>query len=218
MMNPIKKRIGFYGGTFDPIHFGHLNLAIEMMERHALDEIWFCPAGFNPHKQDQLPTISTKHRMEMLKLAIQDIPQFHLLDHEVQKEGPSYTIDTLQTLIEESRKAPPKSLQLYLILGEDAIPGFFHWKQPDEIVKLVPLLIGRRASSNFSPELKGDPLICEAIHKGLTSNRIIEVSSTELRKRLTERRYCGHLVPAKVLDYIYAHDLYLGHTNQNFKP
>lgn len=223
LTNRIKKqkRVGFYGGTFDPIHFGHISLAVEMLEEHGLDEIWFCPASLNPHKQDRLPTVSTEERLAMLKLAIQDIPQCHLLENEIQKEGPSYTVETLRELIDDYRiksKSSLESLQLYLILGDDAVPGFFHWREADEIVKLVSLLIGKRIHLTSEPELKGHLGICAAIEKGFTPSRIIEVSSSELRVRLAERRYCGHLIPAKVLDYIYAHDLYLGNINQKSKP
>lgn len=193
------RKIGFYGGTFDPIHFGHLNLAIELMEAHGLHQVWFCPAFLSPHKQDDHP-IEAFHRVRMVQLAIEDIPQFRLIETEVKRQGPSYTVDTLKELIE----ANPET-QFHLLLGDDAIPGFFRWHRPEEIIRLVPLLIGQRMKLNG---LSGDPAICQAIQKGLTPTPIIEISATAVRERLKKKMYCGHLLPAKVLDYICQNRLY----------
>lgn len=203
------KRIGIYGGSFDPIHFGHLNLAIEMIEKRNLDEVWFCPAFISPHKLDEKPT-SGEHRVNMLTLAIENEPRFRILDTEIKRQTPSYTIDTLQeVLATQSNRTDPD--QFSLILSDEALPGFFYWRQPEEIVRLVPLLIGSRESFFSTEELKGDTAIFEAIEKGMTQTRMMEISSTDVRERIFHRRYCDHLVPAKVLDYIHTHGLY-------FKP
>src|ERR1700741_3811719 len=100
--------IGIYGGTFDPIHLGHLNLAIDMLEKRNLDEIWFCPAWISPHKLAKEPAAAAHHRLAMLQLAIAGIPQFRILDVEIQRQGPAYTVDTLRELIEQekSKSAP----------------------------------------------------------------------------------------------------------------
>jgi nicotinate-nucleotide adenylyltransferase len=197
-------KIGLYGGTFDPIHFGHLNLAIEIFEAHGLDEVWFCPAQISPHKLHRQP-VASEHRVKMLQLAIEDIPQFLITTIELERSGPSYTIDTVRALIEKEKlAASPK--QFYLIMGDEAIPGFFNWHQPKEIIKLVPILVGRRAL--VSPTLEGDSEICAALHQGMTSTSIIEISSQNIRQRLEAEQYCGHLLPVKVLDYIYTHQLY----------
>lgn len=201
------KQIGIYGGSFDPIHFGHLNLAIEIMEIHQLDEVWFCPAACNPEKNDQIP-ISPFHRLNMLRLAIEEEPRFKVSDIEINRKGLSYTIDTLNELItlQNEKKSPDV---FALILGEDAALGFFRWHMPESIVKKVPLLIGSRFSGEKELELiQGSFAIQEAIKKGLTKTRIIEISSKEIRKRLLNKKYCYHLVPGKVMDYIIAHHLY----------
>jgi nicotinate-nucleotide adenylyltransferase len=198
-------RIGLYGGTFDPLHFGHLNLAIEIKEAHSLDQIWFCPAQMNPFKKNVNQT-SAQHRLAMLKNALHDIDFFRILDTELQRPGPSYTVDTLQSLLTDDRYS---SNTFSLILGDDAIPGFFNWKMASEIVQMVPLLIGRRSANPLDfKALKGDPNICEAILKGLTQTKVMDISSTDIRKRIANGLYCGHQVPAKVLDYIYENRLY----------
>lgn len=201
-----RKKIGLIGGTFDPIHCGHLNVVFELMEKSQLDEVWFIPAQINPHKLEAPPT-SMEHRLAMVKLAIQEIPQFHLKDLEKERPPPSYTIDTLRAFIaEEALKPTPH--HFYLLMGEDSVPRFFRWHLPEEIVKLTPLLIGSRSgiwqyeNDEFSLPLR------EAIQKGLTPTRLMDVSATEIRQRLKQGFYCGHLVPAPVMDYIREHGLY----------
>jgi nicotinate-nucleotide adenylyltransferase len=202
-------KIGLLGGTFDPIHCGHLNLAFELMEKKQLDQVWFIPAQINPFKL-QAPPTSMDHRLEMTRLAIQDIPQFHLKDLEKERPPPSYTIHTLQAFIAAEASNPAPN-QFYLLMGEDAIPGFFHWHSPEEIVQLVPLLIGSR-SGVWQYEVANLSLsIREAIQKGLTPTRLMDVSSTDIRQRLSQGLYCGHLVAAPVLQYIYENQLYQSH-------
>ena len=200
------QAIGLLGGTFDPIHFGHLNLAFELMEKKNLQQVWFIPAQINPLKT-QLPPVSMEHRLAMVKLAIQEIPAFHLKDLEKKRPPPSYTIDTLRSFIEDEvlSDAP---CHFYLLMGEDAVPGFMQWHLPEEIVKLVPLLIGSR-SGIWQSDLDTFSLpVREAIQKGLTPTRLMDISSTDLRKRLAENIPCGHLIPAPVLQYIQEHHLY----------
>lgn len=191
-MTKKKLKIGIFGGTFDPIHFGHINLAMEMLESHQLDEIWFCPALINPHKIHK-QTVSVEHRIKMLQLALQDVPKCKVECIEAGREGPSYTIDTIRALIAREAKNA-LTYQYHLILGDEAYSGFSQWKESDEIIKLVPILIGRR-------------LLNQDLHIGPTT-RLMEISSTDIRRRIAEGLYCGHLVPAKVLDYIYANKLY----------
>lgn len=202
----MAKKIGLYGGTFDPIHFGHLNLAVRLMESQQLDAVWFCPAKISPHKQNESP-LSPEHRLQMLKLAIEGEPRFKILDTEIFREGPSYTIDTIQELlaVQSNKKDPDR---LYLLMGEDAVAGFSKWKQPDEIVKLVPLLIAQRNFSSASLDPIENPMIRESVEKGAVKTPMFDLSSTEVRQRLKQKLYCSHLIPAKVLDYILKHRLY----------
>lgn len=194
------KRFGFFGGTFDPIHFGHINLAINILEKRQLDHIFFSPANFSPEKEGKLQVAPKKARKEMTQLAIQGIPQFSLLELELEREGPSYTIDTIRQLI-----ALHPGAQFHLILGEDILEGLPLWKEVEELLNLAPPLMGSRPGAKI-PKL---PLpIREAVDKGMTLIAPMEICSTDLRERLAQKKYCGHLIPSKVLDYIHAHQLY----------
>ncbi len=201
------KKIGLLGGTFDPIHFGHLNLAFELMEKKELDQVWFIPAQINPFKIEAPPS-SIEHRLQMVRWAIHQIPHFYLKDLEKERPPPSYTIDTLRAFIaEETHSLTPH--QFYLLLGEDSVPGFFHWHLPEEIVKLVPLLIGSRTGI-WQYELDSFSLsVREAIQEGLTPTRLMDISGTDIRRRLAQNLYCGHLIPAPVLHYIQENQLYM---------
>lgn len=201
------KKVGILGGTFDPIHWGHLNLAFELMEKRHLDQVWFVPAQLNPFKTQTLPT-SLDHRLAMVKLAIQSIPEFYLKDSEKKRPSPSYTIHTLQAFIKE-QAAHPTLHQFYLLMGEDSVPGFFQWYLAEEIVQLVSLLIGSRSGIWCYPLDNHLSLpICQAIQAGLTPTRLMDISGTVIRQRLAQGLYCGHLVCASVLDYIQANQLY----------
>jgi nicotinate-nucleotide adenylyltransferase len=201
------KHVGIYGGTFDPIHFGHINLALEIMEYHQLDEVWFCPANNNPHKQEII-SATAEHRLAMLELALADLPDFGILPNELERPGPSYTIDTLKELVNEENETSYPS-KFYLILGEDSVPGFYRWREPAEIIKLAPPLVGKRFFSEKSLELEGNPEITEALLKGMTPTRLMEISATQIRDRVRKGLYIGHLLPAKVAEYIGHNRLYI---------
>lgn len=189
----MKKTVGFFGGSFDPIHFGHIHLAIEMLEKEGLDEILFCPAFSSPFKEAAILGASALHRFEMLKIVIDDIPGFSVTSIEVDRKRPSYTVETLEMLKENQ-------VQYRLILSEESAKRFFEWKDPNEILRLAPPLIGARGKKVIL-----DPLLQNAI----VQTPLFDISSTQVRQRLKKRLYCGHLVPAKALDYIDRHQLYL---------
>jgi len=194
------QKIGILGGTFDPIHHGHLNLAFEMLEKKNLDEVWFCPAYLNPHKLDTTSS-SVEDRLNLVKLAIEGIPQFRLTTIEVERSGPSYTVDTLEKL----HKSHPDK-EFYLILGEDAAASLPNWRNPERIIQIAHVLVGSRILKTLV--LKGSPEICEAIKKGMVRTNLLDISGTEIRERVKNKLYSGHLAPLKVVDYIYAHHLY----------
>jgi len=187
------KKVGLLGGTFDPIHNGHLNLAFEMLEKKGLDEIWFCPTWKNPHKLVGQAS-SAWDRLEMVRLAIEEIPQFKVIDYEVRREGPSYTVDTLKEV-----HAEYPEIQLFLILGEDAVNDFFKWKDPQEILTLCDLLVGSRTTSHkSSSDLKQECVL----------TRLLDISATDIRSRVNKSLYISHLVPRKVVDFISSNRLY----------
>lgn len=198
-----QKKVGFYGGTFDPVHFGHLNLAVELLELRELDEVWFCPAQTNPHKTE-IPGAEISHRLAMLELAVAELPFFKVIDDEARRAAPSYTVDTIKTLKE---KNPDVSFSL--LLGEDSLSGFFRWHQPSEIVDLVKIYTGSRTGEIDRNRFGGeDQRIMNALLEGMTQTRLMDISATMVRDRLNRGLYCGHLVPGKVLDYIKQNRLY----------
>ncbi|MFQ5728811.1 MAG: nicotinate (nicotinamide) nucleotide adenylyltransferase [Waddliaceae bacterium] len=200
-------KVGLFGGTFDPIHFGHLNMAEELMKAKNLEEVWLCPAFMNPHKIDQ-QSAPIGHRLKMVQLAISDQPRFKLLDVEAKRKGPSYTVDTLRQLVAEEQ-ARPSPRRIHLIISDELALDFFHWHKPQEIIRLASLLIGSRLrSSKKPPPLEGDPCICRAIESGWTPTSVKGISSTEIRRKLSKGLNCEFLVPRKVLDYIYQNNLY----------
>lgn len=208
------KLIGIYGGSFDPVHIGHLSLAIEMVEAHGLDEVWFCPTGQNPRKYRM--SSGPEHRLNMLRLAIEGEPRFRILETEIAKPEPSYTVDTLEELHKaESKSSDPKAFAL--ILGTDSARDFHKWRKPEEIIRLAQPLVGRRideSGGGLEDEFEGTPDVIAALKRGVTPTRIMEISSIEIRYRLRKGKYCGHLLPRKVLDYIGANHLYLEPSNE----
>lgn len=193
------KRIGFFGGSFDPVHFGHIRMAEELKYQKQLDEIWFSPAYISPFKIDTIPE-SADHRIEMLKLALEGKDGFHLYEEEARRPTPSFTIETIRSLVEKP------DTQFYLILSDESVPGFFDWKDAEEIVKLVPLLIGSRLGSE--PPTAGNPFICKAMKKGWMPTNPLNISSTEIRQRLRDGKDCTLYVPGNILDFIYQNHLY----------
>lgn len=186
------RKIGLLGGTFDPIHLGHLNLAIEIREKHALDAVIFCPAALSPFKGGADPKAPPADRLKMVQLAIEGIEDFSVLDFEINRAAPSYTIDTVRHLI--AQEGSPT--QFYLILGQDGLAHFSKWKEAGELKRLCPLLIGCRPGSCSPGE-------------GVTEIASMDISSTLIRGRLAQKKTCIHLLPAKVLDYISENQLYL---------
>jgi nicotinate-nucleotide adenylyltransferase len=198
------KKVGLFGGTFDPIHFGHINLALELKERHSLDLVEFCPARQTPFKQARPPAATPEHRMRMISLGIEGIEGFSLCLLECKRAGISYTIDTLREL-QESYALKSESVELYLLLSSDSLAQFHHWQDAKELVSLAHPLIGIRSGVSF--EIPDSPMK-EELRRGLTLTTQMEISSTLIRSRLKKGLYCGHLVPTKVLDYIQKHRLY----------
>lgn len=197
------KRIGYFGGTFDPIHFGHLNLLVQIMEKCNLDEILISPAYISPHKLDTPPFASPEDRMKMAELATLDIPNVKLINDEINNHKISYTIDVLNLLVERL-----KDSRIYLIMAEDVFDKFHLWKDYEKILDLVNLLIG--CSLDYEKDLNGiyPEKFLETLKKSFVRIDNLEISSTQIRSRLKDKLYCGHLVPAKVLDYICQNQLY----------
>lgn len=202
------KKIGFFGGTFDPIHFGHINLALAMLEKHKLDEILFCPAYISPHKVLTPPEAPPNIRIEMTQLAIDPIPQLSLYHKEVERGGSSFTIDTMKDLILHSKEAGEDN-KYFLILGEKVLPTLHRWKDVDELLALAPPLVGCRGEGAPMTAVTLPPFAVKALEEGWTEIPMMAISSTMIRNRLKNGLYCGHLISREVLDFIYQNELYL---------
>ncbi len=189
------SKVGIFGGTFDPIHHGHLITAQSVREIRDLDKIIFIPSFISPHKAD-VNSASPEHRMNMLKLAAEEVDFFEVSDYEIRKEGISYTIDTLK----EFRK---KYDELEFIIGYDNIFKFHTWKNPDEIMKITKILVLKRKSSLPPPH--EDKYVKSAL---FVETRGIEISATDIREKVMQGMPIHYLVPEKVKEYIYNFNLY----------
>ncbi len=189
------SRVGIFGGTFDPIHHGHLITAQSVKEIRNLDKIIFIPAFISPHKQHEKAS-SAEHRIKMLKLALDEIPFFECSDFEIKQHTISYTVDTLR----EFKKYYD---DIDLIIGYDNIFKFHTWKDPDQILKLANIVVLRRKSSY--PIEYIDKYVESAI---FVQTRGIEISATDIRNRVHSNLPIHYLVPKEVEDYIYTNKLY----------
>lgn len=201
-MGDQSKRVGVLGGSFNPVHLGHLHIANQLKAHFNLDEIWFVPAHQNPHKMDQT-IASAAHRLEMLKLATEDNPNYKVLDIECKRQGPSYTVDTLRLLSEQY----PENTY-FLLLGSDTIKRFHEWKSPYEILELCELVVATREEEGVIIDY-GDDKLERSVREALTPIPLIKVSSTEIRSLAERGESYQHLVPAPVFKYLQQHALYV---------
>ena len=135
-------RIGILGGSFDPVHQGHLKIAAYALQELNLDRVIFVPAGKNPLKKNP-PRLTNASRMALLRKALKRFPAFSVSDHELKRPGPSYTVDTL----EHFRKKFGAGAQLYFLSGADTARGFSHWKSPAKVLKLCRFVVMTRPGS-----------------------------------------------------------------------
>ena len=189
------KAVGIMGGTFDPIHLGHLITAQAVREIRSLNKIIFIPAFISPFKTSNKILDST-HRLKMIKLAVEGIPFFDFSDVELKRKNISFTIDTLKELKRTYNK-------IELIIGFDNIIDFNKWKEPDEILKIAKVVVLKREAS-IEPKEK-DKYYNSAV---FVNTPVIEVSSSEIRKRVSDNLPINFLVPDKIKKYIYKNNLY----------
>lgn len=193
----MKRRIGFLGGTFDPIHLGHLILAQQLAEQFQLKKVLFIPSATPPHKND-IKVSPTHHRFEMTKSAVEDNRLFEISDIELKREGKSYTIDT----IAELKKLYPDS-DLYFLAGSDVLTEFDTWKDPERIFEQVKVALGTRPG--YDKVDMNNMFFSKTIMVEING---LHVSSTQVRHRVREGKSIKYLVPLKVEEYIKAKGLY----------
>jgi nicotinate-nucleotide adenylyltransferase len=202
-----KRKIGVLGGTFDPIHLGHLIVAEDLREKLGLGEVLFIPAGrpWLKLKEDK-PISAVEHRLAMVRLAVASDPYFKVSTMEIERPGLSYSIDTVLEL----KAKLSAGAEIYFIVGPDALAEFPKWKEPARLVEICQVVgIGRPARSQV------DLRKLEASIPG-ASQRImlvdvpqIDISSTDIRRRVAQGLSIRYLVPEVVEKYIEEHKLYL---------
>jgi len=186
-------KIGILGGTFNPIHTGHLILAEEAREKLGLDKVIFVPAFLPPHKDDS-GIAPAKMRLEMVKLAIKGNKSLMVSDIEIKRDGRSYTIDTIRGF-----KKLFVSDELYFIIGSDLLKYLDVWKDLNEIIKMVKFIAATRP---------GYPLEKIPSYIATLPIRAVDISAFEVRSAIKDNRSFRYLVPDKVFDYINKKRLY----------
>lgn len=194
-----KIKIGLLGGSFDPIHNGHLKLANWVRNKLFLNRIIFIPAAVPPHKQNVKLTDS-EHRYRMVQIAIENYPDFEISDVELKRDGISYTIDTIfyfEKIFNLSKD------NLFLIIGADSLLDFPNWKEPEKIIENCQVVVLQRPEVNLknaNPKYKRQAII---LHSPL-----IDISATDIRRKVREGESIAQIVPPAVAQYIYEHNLY----------
>jgi len=214
-LTPLRP-IGIFGGTFDPIHYGHLRMAEELADSLALDIVRFIPAGQPPHRTS--PRTEAKHRLEMTRLAIAGNPRFLLDEREVREPRASFTFDTLTSLRQELGADQP----LWLLMGTDAFLGLPTWKEWRQLFSLAHIAVAHRPGYKLTQsDMLPDPLRREleqrrcdtppAAPSGsifLKPVTALDISATAIRQHLSSGTSARYLLPDLVLDYIQQHHLY----------
>ena len=213
----MRKPTGILGGTFDPIHFGHLRMAQELSDALNLSEVRFIPAGYPPHRNQ--PATSAAHRATMVSLAIADNTTFSLDDRELKRSGSSYTIDTLQSLRDELGQ----DAAICLLLGSDAFVRFNTWHRWDEILDICHIALVERPATK--PKEALPQVLQTLLHDHYTENTAdlasssagfiimqkitaLDISATRIRESLQHNLSPRYLMPDSVINYIRVQLLY----------
>ena len=200
-------RIGIFGGTFDPIHMGHLILAEQCRDQAKLDQVWFMPSAHPPHKADQVVT-RFEQRCEMTELAIAGHSAFRVERIEKELPPPSYTAETLGEL---HRRHPAD--EFLLLMGSDQLPDLPGWYQPKRVVEQAGLVVvARPGVPLWTADILANALGLDvsAMQLGTVNCPLIEISSRELRRSIAGRKSIRYLVPRAVEEYIRDRKLYAG--------
>ena len=200
-------RIGILGGTFDPVHLGHLLIAEESRIGLQLDQVLFVPAG-RPWLKEGQPLTEARHRVRMVELAIASNPHFQACRSELDRPGLSYTVDTLAELRAELTPAA----ELYFILGLDAFENFHRWKEPERVLELARLVVVSRPG--YADEERQELMARYREHGDrirLLPVHTVDFSATEIRRRAAGGISFRYHVPEAVEDYILEEGLYRGH-------
>ena len=203
-MSEMKKRVGIMGGTFNPIHLGHLIIAEAAYEAYNLDEVLFVPSGVS-YMKDQSEILDAKKRVHMTGLAIEDNPHFALSTIEIDRDGNSYSYETLETL----RKQNPNT-EYFFLVGSDTLFALETWKHPEILLPSCTILVAVRDGVPMEKMQEHAKYLEEKFGGSiqLLTTPNIEISATDIRNRLSQNRNVKYFVPDAVLDFINKYDLY----------
>jgi nicotinate-nucleotide adenylyltransferase len=200
---PQAQRIGILGGTFDPPHNGHLLIAQQALAQLNLDIVLFAPTRQPPHKQDQSVT-HIDHRLEMVRQAIEPYPRFAISRIDIDRKGPTYTVDTLRLLHQQMGD----HIELFFIIGMDSLANILTWRAPDQLIQLCHLAVFNR------PGFEADWQNLEAKLPGLRECVVmltapsLDIAASDLQKRVRAGESIARFVPDKVAEYIADRKLY----------
>jgi nicotinate-nucleotide adenylyltransferase len=197
-----KRRLGIMGGTFDPVHYGHLAIAQEAKYRFDLEKVIFIPCGIPPHKKEYRVS-SAEHRLKMTYLAIQDNPEFEISRLEVDRPGNTYSVET----VTELQQVYPDA-RFFFIAGADAILELLSWKEPQRLINMCNLVAVTRPGydiANLQQQI-GEELAAKITVLAVPG---IDISSTEIRARVAQAAPIRYLLPENVREYIEKEKLYL---------
>lgn len=198
-------RVGIFGGSFNPLHQGHLIVAEFAAESIGLDLVLFVPVVDPPHKSGK-ELLHIEHRCRMISMAITDNDRFQLSMVDANRPGPHYSVDTVQIIGEQYADS-----DLYFVMGGDSFRSFPSWHEPQEIVKHCCLAVMRRPSTRpVQPNMHDTDLPGLSDRIAMIEAPPIGISSTRIREQLGGGKSVRYLVPNNVLDYIHTHDLYQG--------
>lgn len=201
-----SKRMGVMGGSYDPVHSGHLIIASEALEKADLDELVFMPAAVPPHKRS-LERAASEHRVNMLKRAVEGESRFSVSTHEIDRGGVSFTFDT----ISELHQLMPE-VELVLIVGGDTLVDLPNWYKVDELLQLCEVATFTRPGDQDPKEIARKIVLEDAskerLMSGVFQTRLIEISSSEIRERIAAGLSVKYLLPPVVEAYILEHGLY----------
>lgn len=192
-------KIGLFGGSFDPVHNGHLKIAEWTKNKLSLDKIIFIPAANPPHKLGAV-IASAEHRLKMTQLAIEDHPDFEISDVEILRKGISYTIDTVYYFLGKYGLSPN---QLFLLIGGDSLVDLPSWRYPDKIIERCTVVVFQRQGADLSAV--PDSI---ANHVKILETPLIDISSTSIRKRIAAEESISDFTPHSVAKYIDKKGLY----------
>lgn len=198
------KNIAIFGGTFNPIHYGHLLIAEQAVSSYKLRTVIFMPAGQPPHKDDE-NILKAKDRMEMIKLAIEDNDRFALSAYELDKKGKSYTVDTLKHFLKLDTIK-----EVFFIIGADSLLDILNWRQADFLLENASFIVARRPGFDINDFYKDERYQPYRDKFHIMDTVYVDHSSTRIREWVSKGKSIRYQIPENVREYIWKYNLYRG--------